>query len=116
MRNFREFDVWKDGRLFVNKIYDATDTFPDREKFGLTSQLNRAAVSIILNIAEGASRKSEKDFARFLEISIGSAFEVETVLLIASDRNMLKEGVAEELIREVHSIQKRLNNFISKLR
>lgn len=116
MRNFREFNVWQDGRNFVSLIYDETDNFPIDERFGLTSQLNRAAVSIILNIAEGASRKSEKDFARFLEISIGSAFEVETILLISTDRQLIKQEVADSLIEQVHSIQRRLNSFISRLR
>ncbi len=116
MRNFREFEVWQDGRKFVNLIYDETSSFPLDERFGLTSQLNRAAVSIILNIAEGASRRTDKDFARFLEISIGSAFEVETILLISSDRGIIPEKQAEDLIKQLHSIQKRLNSFISRLR
>ena len=115
LRNFREFEVWQDGRKFVNLIYDETSSFPLDERFGLTSQLNRAAVSIILNIAEGASRRTDKDFARFLEISIGSAFEVETILLISSDRGMIPEKQAEDLIKQLHSIQKRLNSFISRL-
>ncbi len=110
MRNFREFEVWQDGRKFVNQIYDETSLFPVDERFGLTSQLNRASVSIVLNIAEGASRRSEK------EISIGSAFEVETILLIATDRNLIAEETAESLIENLHSIQRRLNSFISRLR
>jgi four helix bundle protein len=116
MRNFRELNVWQDGRKFVNQIYDVTEKFPSDERYGLTSQLNRASVSIILNIAEGASRQSEKDFARFLEISIGSAFEVETILLISSDRQLLSSEKADSLIDEVHSIQRRLNAFITRLR
>jgi len=116
MRNFREFEIWKDSRIMVNKVYDKTDDFPSNEKFGMTSQLNRDVVSIMLNIAEGASRKSEKDFARFLEISIGSAFEVESLLLIASDRKFITEKEADDLLLELNSIQKRINSFIGKLR
>ena len=116
MRNFRKFEVWKNGRKLVNRVYDASDTFPSHEKFGLTSQVNRAAVSIILNIAEGSARSSDKDFARFLEFSIGSAFEVENVLLIATDRKMISESLANEIIEDLQSIQRQLNTFISKLR
>lgn len=116
MRNFRKFNVWQNGRKLVNRVYDASDTFPKHEKFGLTSQVNRAAVSIILNIAEGSARRSDKDFARFLEFSIGSAFEVENVLLIAADRKMISENLANEIIEDLHSIQRQLNTLISKLR
>ena len=78
MRNFREYDIWIDGIQLVNDVYDLVDNFPSNEKFSLSSQITRSAVSIPSNISEGASRNSEKDFARFLEISLGSSFELET--------------------------------------
>jgi four helix bundle protein len=87
MRNFREYDVWIDAMKLVNKIYDNVDNFPRDERFGLISQITRSAVSIPSNIAEGASRISEKDFGRFLEISLDSAYELETQLRIAENRN-----------------------------
>ena len=90
MRPHERLDVWKKGIDFVVAIYKATDRFPKDEKFGLTSQLRRAAVSIPANIAEGADRKSYKEFAHFLSNSQGSASEVETELLIASRLNYIE--------------------------
>ena len=85
MHRFKELEIWKKSRKFCSEIYIATADFPTDEKFGLTNQLRRASVSIPSNIAEGSSRNSQKDFSRFLEIAIGSAYEIETQLIIASD-------------------------------
>ena len=87
---FKELIIWKKSRQFCSTIYLTTSTFPSEEKFGLTNQLRRACVSIPSNIAEGSSRNSNKDFGRFLEIAIGSAYEIETQLLIASDLGFLE--------------------------
>ena len=86
MHRFKELEIWKKSRVFCNEIYEVTAQFPDTEKFGLTNQLRRASVSIPSNIAEGASRKSNKDFSRFLEIALGSCYEIETQLLISETR------------------------------
>lgn len=83
MRPHEKLDVWKKAIEFVVAIYRATDDFPKDERFGLISQLRRASVSIPANIAEGAGRKSSKEFAHFLSTSQGSASEVDTELLIA---------------------------------
>lgn len=91
MRPHERLDVWKKAIEFVVDVYRATESFPKDERFGLTSQLRRAAVSIPANIAEGAGRKSGKEFGYFLSNSQGSASEVETELLIASRLNYLKE-------------------------
>lgn len=85
MHRFKDLEIWKRSRIFCKEIYMVTVQFPDTEKFGLTNQLRRASVSIPSNIAEGASRKSNKDFSRFLEIAIGSCYEIETQLLISLD-------------------------------
>ncbi|MEP6719770.1 MAG: four helix bundle protein [bacterium] len=91
MRPHEKLDVWKKAIDFVVALYKVTETFP-KEKFGLTSQLRRAAVSIPANIAEGAGRKSSKEFAYFLSNSQGSASEVETELLIASRLSYIQQA------------------------
>jgi len=108
MRNFRKYDIWKDSIAFVDKVYKLVEHFPAKENYGLTSQLTRSSISLPSNIAEGASRESEKDFARFLEISLGSAFELETQLLIAGNRNYVERKLTEDLINELISMQKRI--------
>ena len=90
----------------VDNVYGFVEAFPNTEKYGLSSQITRSAVSIPSNIAEGASRNSEKDFARFLEIALGSAFELETQLIIASKRKHISEGSLEETVKKISSLQK----------
>ena len=97
MRPHEKLDVWKKAIDFVVALYKATESFPKEEKFGLTSQLRKAAVSIPANIAEGAARKSSKEFAYFLSNSQGSASEVETELLIATRLNYLTESSYQSL-------------------
>ncbi|WP_430409092.1 four helix bundle protein [Kordia sp.] len=89
MHRFKELQVWKSSRIFCKSIYEITASFPNEEKFGLVSQLRRANVSIASNIAEGAFRRSNKDFYRFLEIAIGSTYEIKTQLLIATDLDFM---------------------------
>lgn len=92
----------------VQNVYDIVDGFPTNEKFVLSSQITRSAISIPSNIAEGASRVSEKDFARFLEIALGSSFELETQLRIASKRNYFALSEFELLFKNLISLQKRI--------
>ncbi|MFK7900913.1 MAG: four helix bundle protein [Cyclobacteriaceae bacterium] len=116
MRSFKNILVWQKSKSLVAKIYILTSSFPDSERFGLTSQIRRAAISIPSNIAEGCSRSSDKDFKRFLEIAIGSSFELETQLLIATDLNYLNETYLGDILTEITEIQKMLNSFIQKLK
>ncbi|HEY3103531.1 MAG TPA: four helix bundle protein [Pyrinomonadaceae bacterium] len=92
MRPHEKLDVWKKSIDFVVNLYKATEAFPKEERFGLTSQLRRAAVSIPANIAEGAARRSDKEVAHFLSNSQGSASEVKTELLIAHRLTFLHES------------------------
>ncbi len=115
MHRFKELEIWRKSRFFCVKIYSATSSFPSEEKFGLTNQLRRAAVSIPSNIAEGSSRQSNKDFARFLEIAIGSAYELETQLLISSDLGFINSDKAEEMINMLEEIVKMTSKFRSTL-
>ncbi|MBK6729415.1 MAG: four helix bundle protein [Bacteroidetes bacterium] len=100
---------------FVNSIYNEIHSFPESEKYAIISQITRASISIASNIAEGTSRTSEKDFNRFIEMSIGSSFEVETLLEILRMRNYLTEEKYNELITALNIIQKQLNALHSKL-
>ncbi len=116
MHQFKELEIWKRSRLFCSQIYAITSKFPSDEKFGLTNQLRRASVSIPSNIAEGSSRNSNKDFARFLEIAIGSAYEVETQLLIASDLGFIDTEELEKTVIELNEIIKMISRFRTTLK
>ena len=83
MRNFKELKIWQKGFDIAISAFKLAGSFPKEEKYGITSQITRAAVSIPSNIAEGSSRTSGKEYSRFMEISLGSSFELETQLLIA---------------------------------
>ena len=87
MRNFKELEIWQKGFQIAVNCFKLATSFPKEEKLGISSQVTKAAVSIPSNIAEGSSRSSEKDYNRFLEISLGSSFELETQLLIAAAVN-----------------------------
>lgn len=100
--------------IIAKQVYTVTKQFPTEEKFGLTSQIQRAVVSIASNIAEGAGRGSDKDFVHFLTIALGSAFEVETQLLLANELNYIEEEKIENIIKQLHSIQPQLNALIKK--
>ena len=115
MHRFKDLEIWKLSRKFCSDIYIITSSFPDSEKFGLTNQLRRASVSVPSNIAEGCSRSSNKDFSRFLEIAIGSIYEIETQLLIASDLGFIDLNKADELINILNEIVKMTSKFRSKL-
>lgn len=116
MHRFKDLEIWKRSRTFCSEIYSTTEKFPENEKFGLTNQLRRASVSIPSNIAEGASRNSNKDFSRFLEISIGSAYEIETQLLISSDLGYLEKEKLEILTAQLEEIIKMISKFKSTLK
>jgi len=92
MRPHRKLIAWQQSVELVKKIYVITKSFPETEKFGLISQLRRAAVSISCNIAEGAARDTKKEFKRFLRISSGSSSEVDTLLFISKELGFLNEG------------------------
>ena len=115
MRDFKNFEVWRRSVILIKNIYQFTDSLPNKEKYNLIRQLERASVSISLNISEGCSRKSDKDFARFIEIALGSANEVENVLLISIALNYTDNKQVEHLFIEIEIIQKMLNSLYGKL-
>lgn len=116
MRDFRKYDFWRDGVAFSIKINSLTKSFPVEERFALADQLRRSALSIPSNVAEGAGRNSDTDFAHFIDVAIGSAFETETQLGIAKGSGYISEEMFEECIKELISIERRLNGFLQSLR
>ena len=88
MRTHKNLEVWKDSLELTNEIYSLTKNFPKHERFGLSSQMERAAVSVTSNIAEGAARGSDKEFIRFLYYSVGSISELETQLFVAKNQRI----------------------------
>ena len=115
MRNFKQLLIWQKGFQIAVKTFRFTSSFPKEEKFGLSSQLTRAAVSIPSNIAEGSSRTSSKDYNRFLEISLGSSFEMETQLMIAEAVNFGEKEKRDDLLKEIDEEQKMIMSFMTKL-
>jgi len=115
MRPHQNLDVWKKSVDFTVEIYIVTGNFPNDEKFGLTSQIRRASVSIAANIAEGAGRNSTKEFLRFLSIAQGSASEVETELLIGFRLRYIREDDYEDLIRKLDDIGRMITGLCQHL-
>jgi four helix bundle protein len=116
MHNFKELKVWQLSRNLVKEIYKITADFPTTEKYGLVSQLRRCVVSIPSNIAEGAGRKTDKDFTQFLSISLGSAYELETLIILSFDVNLIKDDQLQNLSNKISEIQKMTNGLIKTLR
>lgn len=116
MQNFKNLNVWEKSHRLVLNIYHVTKGFPKEEIYGLTSQVRRCSASIPANIAEGCGRAGEAEFARFLQIAMGSASELEYHLLLARDLHFLEETVYEQLASEVIEVKKMLSSFISTLR
>ncbi|MCC5915315.1 MAG: four helix bundle protein [Balneolaceae bacterium] len=116
MDNFRNLIVWKRAVELATSVYRKTVNFPKYELYGLTSQIRRSAVSISSNIAEGAGRRSKKEFANFLGISYGSACELETQLLIARNLEYLVPTDFDSLFEELNEIQKMLYALEKKQR
>ena len=105
---FKDLEIYQDARIFIKEIYKLSNSFPEHEKYGLTSQLNRASVSILLNIAEGSSRGSDKDFNRFVFIAIGSLSEVVAVLDICKDLEYVKTSQYHAYMIKCETLAKRL--------
>jgi four helix bundle protein len=116
MKDFRKLSVWGKAHSLVIEIYKITADFPKSELFGLTSQIRRAAASIPANIAEGCGRDSDSDFARFIQISLGSKSELEYHLLLAHDLNLINDTNYDNLNIRVIELKRMLTSLIKKLR
>jgi len=113
LKSYKELIVWQKSMVLVKDIYKLTSAFPENEKYGLVSQMRRAAVSIPSNIAEGWGRLSRKSYIHFLRISRGSLFELETQILITKELNYISDSENSENI--IIEISKMLNSLIRKL-
>jgi four helix bundle protein len=116
MLTHKDLDVWKKSIFLVASIYETTSSFPKEEIYGLTSQIRRSAISIPSNIAEGAARNHSNEFRQFLYISLASAAELETQLIISNMLNFVDNQKSEELINELNSISKMLQGLIKSLK
>ena len=116
MRDFKKLEIWKNGITIVKHVYSLVQKLPSEEKFGLKSQLSRAAVSVPSNIAEGCSRNSEVEFKRFLEIAQGSLFEVETQLIISEELKFLDSDELKSIFELISIESKMINSLISKIK
>lgn len=115
-RNFRNYKVGQDAVQYATKVYKVTSEMPWFEKKGLCDQLQRAAVSISSNIAEGSAKPSNVEFAHYLDASVGSAYEVETQLFISKNVGYISEDLYNELLIELQGIEKQLVGLIKVLR
>ncbi|AYZ35927.1 four helix bundle protein [Chryseobacterium indologenes] len=113
--NFKHLNIWKLSIELADEVYVATDRFPKNEEFGLKSQIRRCTVSVASNIAEGSSRSSNKDFNRFLEISLGSLYELQTQIIISANRNYLKISKTEEIENKIIELQRMISGFQKNL-
>ena len=111
MRDFKKYDVISEARRLAVSIYSTIKSFPIEEKYSLCQQMRRAAISIGANIAEGAGRRTERDFAHFLTQSMGSACELEYLLIVSMDLDFLEETKWTELNQSVQRLKKMLYRF-----
>ncbi|MBK5214272.1 MAG: four helix bundle protein [Flavobacteriaceae bacterium] len=113
--NFKKLQIWNDSMEIIDQTYLFTCTFPDFEKFGLRTQMNRCAVSIASNISEGSSKRTDTHFAKYLDNSLGSAFEWETQLIVAYRQNYISEEIFKKMEKDINTLQKKISKFIDSL-
>jgi four helix bundle protein len=109
--DFRKLEVWQKTQKLVSSVYKLTGTFPATERYGLSSQMRRAAVSVSANLAEGCGRMGDIELRRFVRISLGSLSELECELLVAKDLQFLESQTAADIVAEIHSIRGMLQSL-----
>lgn len=115
MHRYKELKVWQKSRELVKETYQLTSNFPTTENFGITSQIRRSAVSIPANIAEGCGRNTDAELNRFMDIAQGSAFELETLIILSNDLNYIDNGNSELILSELGEIHKMIFSFKKQL-
>lgn len=114
--NFKKLMIWNNAMSLSDSVFKITKSFPKSEDYGLTSQINRCVVSVPSNIAEGSSRSSNKDFSRFLEISLGSLYELQTQLILAEYQGYVDLNSLKELEVKIEELQKMISGFQNSLK
>lgn len=114
-KSYRDLEVWQRSMRLAKKIYQITQEFPSEERFGLTNQLRRAAVSVASNLAEGHARFGAGEFRRFISITMGSVAEIETQILLSIDLGFVRPDVAREVLSELDAIGKMLRGLAKSI-
>jgi four helix bundle protein len=115
MKDFKKLKIWQKGMEIVKQVYELVSDFPSEEKYGLRLQMTKAAVSIPSNIAEGSAKRSVKEYVKYLEISLGSAYELETQTLIADAMDFGKKQLRTSLLANIDEEQKMLQSFVKTI-
>lgn len=115
MRDFKKYEDWELSHELTLEVYELSQTFPDKEKYQITSQMQRAAYSIPLNFSEGCGRKSDKEFSRFIQICLGSAHELEYFFILSKDLNYILEEKFNCLSEKINIIKRKLYTLNKKL-
>ncbi|MCQ9634747.1 four helix bundle protein [Chryseobacterium sp. WG23] len=116
MRDFKKFEVWQLSHQLTLKVYTSTKNFPKEEVFGLTSQIRRSFASIGYNISEGSGRNSDKEFAHFINIALGSSNEAENQLILAKDLGYINENDYQNILEELTILKKKLVTLWNRLK
>ena len=116
MVDYRNYKVWQKSHQLVLCVYPITSSFPKSEQFNLVTQINRACLSIPTNIAEGCGRETQKEFARFLYISSGSAHELEYLIMVSTELNFISKEDSKKLLKEIDEIKKMLFSLIKTIK
>jgi four helix bundle protein len=115
MHNYKEMKIWQKARTLVKIVYEISKSLPKEELYALTSQIRRAAISIPANIAEGAGRGTDRDFRHFLDISRGSLFELETLLILSNDLGYVSVSEINPTLESISEIIKMMISFQNRL-
>ncbi|PQB06259.1 four helix bundle protein [Polaribacter filamentus] len=113
--NFKKLQIWQEAIELITLNYGFTSSIPDYEKFDLVSQMNRCSVSIASNISEGTSKRTNKHFIKYLDDSLGSAFEWETQLIICKNLNFISKEKFSDLEIRIKKLQQKISNFIDRI-
>jgi four helix bundle protein len=115
MGDFRKLEVWEKSQKLVTAVYQVTGTLPSAERYGLCSQMRRAAVSVSANLAEGCGRMGDTELRRFVRISLGSLAELECELLVAYNLRYVNRKIVDDILAEIHSVRAMLQSLHRKL-